>query len=342
MKSHVLGLFALLLAAAVVASAPARAQNGTLTRSFVSSAGLDSNPCSIAQPCATFAHAYTMIGANGIIAALDPGKYGPITISGPVTINGNGWAAITGPSGNNAITVNANTGDVVKLIGLEIDGANAAYNGVVFNFGGSLTVTNCSIQNFTNSGVAMYPTTGTFIFAITDTTSSNNGFDGIEYVPTGTPTVRGVIEHVFSNDNTDEGVRLDSSGTTGGSSIVTVSNSVLTNNEFGLDATGGIGPLEVIVSDSHLDNNTEAGSLTSGTGGPSSVFFKNVTMNQSPTGIRVDTNSTVYFSQTVIANNATGFSSATGVSFTGGTAKSDDTNHLAPYSGGTPGTWAEQ
>ncbi len=89
MKSHVFG-FARLSALAIVASAPAQAQNGTLTRSFVSSSGVDSNPCTITQPCASFAHAYTMVWANGIIAALDPGKYGPLTITGPVTVNGNG------------------------------------------------------------------------------------------------------------------------------------------------------------------------------------------------------------------------------------------------------------
>src|SRR5580704_4264114 len=94
-------------------TAPAQAQNGSLTRSFVSSAGIDTNACTIAAPCATFAHAYTAIAANGIIAALDPGKYGPIAITGPVTINGNGWAAITGPAGNTAITINAGSGNVI-------------------------------------------------------------------------------------------------------------------------------------------------------------------------------------------------------------------------------------
>src|SRR5580704_10074596 len=106
MKSHVFG-FALLSVVTIFASAPAQAQNGTLTRSFVSSAGSDSNACTIAAPCASFAQAYTKISANGIIAALDPGKYGPITITGPVTINGNGWAAITGTADGNGIIINA-------------------------------------------------------------------------------------------------------------------------------------------------------------------------------------------------------------------------------------------
>jgi hypothetical protein len=50
MRLHVIG-FALLSVIAIVASVPAQAQNGTLTRSFVSSSGVDTNPCTITQPC---------------------------------------------------------------------------------------------------------------------------------------------------------------------------------------------------------------------------------------------------------------------------------------------------
>src|ERR1700722_15675965 len=95
-------ILAAALAFAVTMSA--HAQNGTLTRSFVSSSGVDSNPCTITAPCASFAQAYTKVEANGIVAALDPGKLGPLTIPGPVTINGNGWAAITETAGGNGIT----------------------------------------------------------------------------------------------------------------------------------------------------------------------------------------------------------------------------------------------
>ena len=84
--------------------------------------GHQTNPCTLTAPCASFATAYAATAANGIIAALDPGKYGPLTINGPVTINGNGWAAITAPSGGNGITINAVSGNVI-LTGLEIDGA---------------------------------------------------------------------------------------------------------------------------------------------------------------------------------------------------------------------------
>ena len=142
MKSHVLS-FALLSAITIVAGTSANAQNGSLTRSFVSSSGVDTNPCTITQPCATFAHAYTMIAANGIVAALDPGKYGPLTITGPVTIDGNGWAAVTAPAGGIGIAVNTaiNSGDTVILTGLKIDGAGAGgTTGISINVSGGGTV----------------------------------------------------------------------------------------------------------------------------------------------------------------------------------------------------------
>src|SRR3984957_13291177 len=138
----------IVIAAALAALLPAiPAQATSLTRTFVSSAGSDSNPCTITQPCATFARAYSLTAANGIIAALDPGKYGPVTITGPVTINGNGWAAITGPASGNAITINAVSGNVA-LIGLEIDGAGAADTGILYTSGSRLSIRDCTIQNF--------------------------------------------------------------------------------------------------------------------------------------------------------------------------------------------------
>ena len=99
-----------LLTATFALVLPAQAN---LTRTFVSSAGSDANPCTITQPCASFAHAYSLTAPNGIVAALDPGKYGPLTITGPITINGNGWAAITAPATGNGITTTAGGSDNV-------------------------------------------------------------------------------------------------------------------------------------------------------------------------------------------------------------------------------------
>ena len=260
-----LGIAAALALAAVLPAAPAQAQNGALTRSFVSSSGIDTNGCTIAAACATFAQAYTKIGANGIIAALDPGKYGPLAISGPVTVNGNGWAAITGPVQGNGITVNANSGNVI-LTGLEIDGAGAAYNGIVFNTGSSLTVTNCIVQNFVHNpsvtasgdGILLQPTTNTVSFAITNSTFSNNGFFGLYYDPPSgsTTTASGTIDHVVATNNAGDGIRI-STIVGGGSAAVGISNSVASNNGTGgIEILGGSGAIAASIDNSTMTNNS--------------------------------------------------------------------------------------
>jgi hypothetical protein len=253
---------------ALAAAFPAAAQATLLTRTFVSSAGSNSNPCTITQPCATFAVAYGLTAPNGIITALDPGKYGPVTITGPVTINGNGWAAITGPASDNAITINAVSGNVA-LIGLEVDGAGAAFNGIVFNSGSSLTVTNCVIQNFHNDGTAPHgtgiliqPTTGTLAFTITNTNVSNNGNDGILYQPpSGTPSANGVIDHVVATSNDNNGINFNTSNTTGGATVATTSNSIASNNtNNGINAQNSpSGSLRLSIDNASISGNAGYG-----------------------------------------------------------------------------------
>jgi Right handed beta helix region len=239
------------LTATLALALPAQAQNGSLTRSFVSSSGVDSNPCTITQPCATFAHAYTAVGANGIIAALDPGKYGPLTITTGVTINGNGWSAITAPASGTGIIITAGTANVT-LIGLEIDGAQAGYNGIVVNSAGSLTVTNCTLQNFvysgngigTGNGILMQPSSGSLDFTITGTNASNNGYVGVFYYPSSGSLANavGVIDNVTANANLS-GISIDLAAASNGTTVVTVSNSTTSDNtNTGIIADGGSGP----------------------------------------------------------------------------------------------------
>jgi hypothetical protein len=266
MKSRVF-FFALLSVAALVASPPAQAQNGALTRSFVSSAGSDNNACTITAPCQSFAQAYTKIGADGIIAALDPGKYGSLIITGPVTVNGNGWAAITAPAGGSGITVSAGTGNVI-LNGLEIDGAGAGYNGIAFSSGGSLTVSNCIVKDFVSSspdtgnngnGIWIGPTSGTVVFTIVNTIALNNAYYGVAYWPqSGNATVVGTIDHVFAANNSMGGIVIDTALTGGSSATVSISNSVVSNNGFGngISANGAAGTVTVTVDNDQISNNS--------------------------------------------------------------------------------------
>jgi hypothetical protein len=91
-------------------------------RTWVSAlTGSDSNPCSRAAPCLTFAAALANTAAGGEIDALDYGDYGPVTITKAITLDG-GNVAYIGASGSNAITILAGATDVVIIRKLLIDG----------------------------------------------------------------------------------------------------------------------------------------------------------------------------------------------------------------------------
>jgi hypothetical protein len=246
-------LVSAILTTAIAFAVPAHA--ALLTRTFVSSAGSDASPCTIASPCATLAGAYAKTAANGIIAALDPGQYGPVTITGPITINGNGWGSVTPPLGGNGVTINAGPSDHIALLGLKMDGAGVAYNGVVLNSAGSLTVDNCVLLNFVESterfafygnGILIQPLSGTIKFSITNTTALDNAFAGISYFLVRDPgtgesnlQVNGVIDHFNAGvNNTQAGIYVYTAGAPGSSTTIAVSNSVLSNSFYGILAEG--------------------------------------------------------------------------------------------------------
>ena len=232
---------------ALVSPQPALA-SVAFTRTFVSSAGSDSNPCTITQPCATFAAAYAAVASNGIVTALDPGKYGPLTITGPVTINGNGWAAITGPAGGDAVTINAVSGKVT-LIGLEIDGARAATAGIAFISGDSLEVTACAVRNFLGSGIAFAPTVGstsTVRLAVSNSILADNGGHGAFVQPAGSGFVQASFSRVEARNNSDDGIGIYGNNSTNSSSpfpgiLGTVTDSVATGNGVGFHAFSAAG-----------------------------------------------------------------------------------------------------
>jgi hypothetical protein len=232
---------------------PAQAQNGSLTRSFVSSSGVDSNPCTVTQPCATFAQAYTKVGANGIIAALDPGKYGPLTITGGVTVNGNGWAAITAPATGIGILIQAQASDSVTLNGLEIDGASGAQYGIQIDTAGNVAIENCNVQNV-ESGIMSF--TGAVNFYIANTIVANSSSVGIRFSTNSAMNAIGTIDRVtILNDS--YGIDLDASDATSGTAKIVISNSTVSNNNsYGIYVNGStVGVLDVTIDNSNVNGN---------------------------------------------------------------------------------------
>src|SRR5258707_15547025 len=104
-------------ALALAITLPAVSAQAQSFRTFVSATGSDSNNCAnVATPCRHLAAAYAATAANGEIYVLDPANYGSVTITGPVSIEGHGWASIAPVSGSPAITINAHIGNKINII----------------------------------------------------------------------------------------------------------------------------------------------------------------------------------------------------------------------------------
>src|SRR5580700_6832930 len=103
------------------ATAPANAQ---ATRTWVSSAGNDANPCSRTFPCLTWAGAIAQTAAGGEIDALDPGGFGAVTITKAITLDGGGGqvASVLAAGGSVGIDVQAGPNDVVIIRNMRING----------------------------------------------------------------------------------------------------------------------------------------------------------------------------------------------------------------------------
>jgi hypothetical protein len=91
------------------------------TRTWVSGTGDDLNPCTVEQPCKTFAGAIAKTPGGGEINFSDPGGFGGITITNSTR---NFSADNVLRCGTNVTTIYAHPTDIVRLNGLVIDGVS--------------------------------------------------------------------------------------------------------------------------------------------------------------------------------------------------------------------------
>ncbi len=192
---------------------------------FVSGKGADSGTCATPRnPCRTFQFAFGQTSPGGEIKALDPADYGGLTITNSIRVTGvNGAGIFRTVAGGNAITINAGPNDTINLSHLTLDGLKTAQRGIVLRTGGPLTVTHCTVRNFTSIGIGLFPK-GNTAFLIADTAASDNsGASGIVVIPQGTGTAQGTLRHL-SADKNDNGIFV------AGPSTVLAVDSTATNN----------------------------------------------------------------------------------------------------------------
>ena len=256
MKHTTIVIAAGLAFAPALSSTPAQAQNG---RSFVSSHGLDTNSCTLAAPCRTFAAAFTQTNAGGEIDVLDTAGYGPVTINKAINIiNDGAVASVLVPSGGIGITINAGPNDAVSLRGLTIEGAGVGSVGIQFNTGKSLTIQNSVAQNFTSVGINFFPNQSTpSRLTVKNTFVANNGTTGIEVFPfIGAGAVTAVFNQV-ETDNNGSGISLDTG--TGGAVTAIASDCVSTGNStdgFIANSLGSVSVSLMLVGSVAANNGT--------------------------------------------------------------------------------------
>jgi hypothetical protein len=262
-----------------VFSLPAHAAG--VARTFVSAAGSDSNNCAnVVTPCRHLAAAYAATAANGEIYVLDPANYGSLTITGPVSIEGHGWASIAPVAGQAAITINApGPTDKINIIGVVLDGtAIANTTGIQFNSGGSLTVQDSVIRNFEGGGINFQPSASSpSQLSVSNTLVSDMDNNGIQIIPSGLGTIAGVLDHVVMENNVD-GLYVSTSTQT---INVTVSDSVSANNE--IDGIAGFSnggtTVNIMVRNSTIANNKSNGLSVGGAGAQIWVTRSTITGN---------------------------------------------------------------
>ena len=226
---------------------------GPSPQTFVSAAlGSDSNPCTRVSPCLTFAAALAQTAAGGEIDVLDPGDFGPVTITKSVNIYGDapGVAGLIPSPGTSGIVISAGSSDVINLHGLVFDGANASgTSGVVFSSGARLNVNQCVFQGFTTSGMTLSPGVGganTTLITVQNTTILNNA-TGILIRPTGGIAANVRLRRLHIDNNAGDGLRVDGTGGSGAINVAIADSSANFNAGNGIDAVSGPGNATVDV-----------------------------------------------------------------------------------------------
>ena len=218
------------------------------TRTWISGHGIDQTGCGpIASPCRTLQYAHDATNAGGEIDVLDPAGYGALVITKAINVvnEGVGVAGALSAAGGNAITISAGAADNVFLRGLSVEGAGTGANGIVFNSGGNLTITNCTVMNFSGTtndagnGIKLAHSAGTPKIVIAGTTIANNPHIGVLYLPSGTGAGKISVDHsTFSNNGYGFNMYTAYSSATGGFAG-SISNSFLTGNDEAMQIISG-------------------------------------------------------------------------------------------------------
>jgi hypothetical protein len=226
-------------------TAPAHAQ---ATRTWVSGAGNDANPCSRTSPCETFAGAIAKTVAGGEIDALDPGGFGGLTITKSITIDGGGGTVasvlVNSASG---ITVAAGANDVVIIKNVRFQGllggnpacpSGCGLTGLSYTSGGQVVCDNCAFIGWASNSINVQ-LSATGLLQVRNSTFLNNQGAIFAGASGGGAAVVQVVGSTFVG-RLDSGSPAEVGITAGSGSFVTIGTSNFQDLDYGaLVESGG-------------------------------------------------------------------------------------------------------
>jgi hypothetical protein len=224
--------------AATFACPPAHAGQ----RAFIVSTGNDANSvtgCTPSAPCRSLQGAHGAVDAGGEIVALDTAGYGTVVITKSVSILGNPGVIASISVASGAGVAIATPGVNVILRNVNINGVGGGF-GVMLTAGNSLTLENCVVSNL---GVGVRIDAAARVRIVNSVMRGNAGRGA--WIG-GNATVDVVNSRFLGNGG--QGLLADSSA--GGTTSVSVSDSVASGNDIGFNAGayGGTARMAVIRS----------------------------------------------------------------------------------------------
>jgi len=164
---------ALFIAAALAPAAFSGTAYAADNTRYISIAGSNANPCTLAQPCKTLQRGVAMTPAGGELRILNSGFYGNnATIRKSLTITGNGNTVFLGA----ALTVNA-PGAVVAVRDLTINGQGTIHSGIHIAAASTVHIERCVFHRFQSHGISVFSMDAD-VFVI-GTTARDNGASGL-------------------------------------------------------------------------------------------------------------------------------------------------------------------
>jgi len=277
---------------------------------YVSAArGSDHGRCSINSPCLSIQHALdpTVVQQGGTVVILDSGDYTPFSISGSqattsptvtsLTVEAApGALAVIPATSGTAITIQSGSDDTVVLRGLTLEGRSAPL-GIDFQTGRTLHVENCVINGFSSAGLLVNRNVqgDTAEVLVKDSTVRNGSLYGIFLTNAGSASVvKASVDNcrLERNGLPATGPRGDGL-VAGDNAVVTVRNTVASNNGFGFTSfTFNSGNSAEMSLENCVAANNVVGIAVGSVGG-SLIRLSNSTVTDNQFGLSIGPNGTI-------------------------------------------------